>query len=220
MSTEVVPTPKKSRRIIWTSLGMFGLVVAVFTGFILRTINASPDLQAELERRDTLYFSSPRDVPVVDLISHKGDVFSTGEFTGQWHVINFGYTYCPDICPVNMVDMASAYKTLTDQGLSGQVQMWMVTVDPARDDVETLAGYVPFFHPDFIGLTGDEANIQTLAQQLNTLFYAEGEGDTYTVAHSDNIAIINPQGQYRALFRPPHTPRQIAEVMAMLIEYD
>jgi protein SCO1/2 len=192
----------------------------VFVGSIWRTVTASPDLKAELERRDTLYFEEAREVPVVDLVSHHGDAFSTADLDGQWHVLNFGYTYCPDICPTNMVDMAQAYKTLSEQGFADQVQMWMVTVDPARDDPETLADYVPFFHPEFIGLTGDIADLQKLAQQLNTLFYPEGEGEVYTVAHSDNIAIINPQGEYRALLRPPHSPAQIAEVMAILAEYD
>jgi protein SCO1/2 len=219
MTTGTVPK-SFNRRIVFTTLGLFGLVAAVFVGSILRTVTASPDLKAELEQRDTLLFDEARNVPSVDLISHRGEAFSTSDLDGQWHVINFGFTHCPDICPTNMVDMAQAYKTLAEQGFSSQVQMWMVTVDPARDDPETLAQYVPFFHPEFIGLTGDIADLQTLAQQLNTLFYPEGEGEVYTVAHSDNIAIINPRGQYRALLRPPHNPAQIAEVMAMLVEYD
>ncbi|HET8904519.1 MAG TPA: SCO family protein [Saccharospirillum sp.] len=219
MTTETMPAPPK-RRIYLTVLVLFGLVAVVFAGSIYRTLNASPDLAAELEQRDTLYFDSAREVPVVDLISHQGEPFSTSGFAGQWHVINFGYTFCPDICPTNMTDMAQAYRTLSEQGLADQVRMWMVTVDPARDTPQVLAEYVPFFHPEFTGLTGDVAELQTLAQQLNTLFYPEGEGEVYTVAHSDNIAIINPEGEYRALLRPPHSPRQIAEVMALLVEYD
>lgn len=219
MTTETLPA-SPNRRILWTSLALFGLVAVVFAGSIYRAVNASPDLKAELERRDTLYFDTVREVPVVELVSHQGEAFSTADLNGQWHLINFGYTFCPDICPTNMTDMAQAYRTLTEQGLSDQVRMWMVTVDPARDTPEVLSEYVPFFHPEFTGLTGDVADLQTLAQQLNTLFYPEGEGEVYTVAHSDNIAIINPEGEYRALLRPPHTPSQIAEVMALLVEYD
>lgn len=219
MTTETLPAPQK-RRVLWTSLALFGLVAVVFAGSIYRTLNATPDLQAELEQRDTLYFDNAREVPVVELVSHEGEAFSTADLNGQWHVINFGYTFCPDICPTNMMDMAQAYQTLSDRGLAGQVRMWMVTVDPARDTPEVLAGYVPFFHPEFTGLTGDLGDLQRLAEQLNTLFYPEGEGEMYTVAHSDNIAIINPEGDYRALLRPPHTPDQIADVMALLVEFD
>jgi len=209
-----------NRRVLLTTIALFGIVALLFVGVIVRTVTASPDLAEELERWHTLYFDEPRVVPVVDLISHTGETFSTADLDDQWHLINFGYTFCPDFCPTNMVDMAQAYKTLANQGVASEVQMWMVTVDPARDDPQTLAEYVPFFHPEFIGLTGAQADLQTLARQLNTVFFAEGEGEVYTVTHSDNIAIINPQGEYRALLRPPHSPAQIAEVMAMLIEYD
>lgn len=219
--TQSSVTEARKGRILITVIALVGVVLALFVGVMLRTILAEPDLKAELEARSALYFDPPRAVPVVDLVNHHGESFNTGDFGSQWQLINFGYTYCPDICPTNMMDMAKAREQLVADGLADRVQMWMITVDPARDTPEKLADYVPFFDDSFIGLTGEEASLQPLAQQLNTVFYAENSGDeeVYTVAHSDNMAILNPQGQYVALLRPPHRPKQIAEVLTLLIQY-
>jgi len=216
------PTRQQQRRILITVVALIGIVLALFVGVMVRTVLAAPDLKAELETRSALYFDPPRSVPAVDLVNHHGDAFNTGSFGDRWQLINFGYTHCPDICPTNMMDMAKANEQLAAEGLANQVQMWMITVDPARDTPEKLADYVSFFDDSFIGLTGEIDELQPFAQQLNTVFYSEGRGDeneAYTVAHSDNIAIINPDGEYVALLRPPHRPKQIAEVLSLLIQY-
>ncbi|MFG1495779.1 SCO family protein [Saccharospirillum sp. HFRX-1] len=213
---------QQRRGALRTALILFAIVIVVFVAAILRTTLAGPDLVSALEAHNTLYFEDPRPVPAVELIDHNGTTIETAQLNdGRWRLINFGYTFCPDICPTNMADLANAYRGLTDDGLSEQLDVWMITVDPARDSADRLAQYVPFFHPDFIGLTGDEANaIQPLARQLNTVFYPEGDGDVYTVAHSDNQAVLNPDGEYVALIRPPHSPQQYREVMRLLIEND
>lgn len=220
--TATDPTPRQRRNILITVLVLVGVVLALFVGAMLRTVLASPDLKTELESRSALYFETPRSVPAVELVDHRGETFDTGDFGERWHLINFGYTHCPDICPTNMMDMAKANEQLAADGLADRVQMWMITVDPARDTPEKLADYVPFFDDSFIGLTGDVDTLQPLAQQLNTVFYSEGGGDVneaYTVAHSDNMAILNPDGEYVALLRPPHRPQQIAEVLTLLIRH-
>lgn len=210
---------RQRRNVLVTVFILLALVVAIFVGAILRTSLASPDLVEALDAENTLYFEQPRPLPAVTLTDHQGRTLNTADLDdGRWRLINFGYTYCPDVCPTNMADLASAYRSLEQAGLSEQLDVWMVTVDPARDTPQTLAQYVPFFHEDFIGLTGDENDaLQPLARQLNTVFYPEGEGEAYTVAHSDNQAVINPQGDYVALIRPPHSPEQYRNVLQLLI---
>ncbi|WP_108126620.1 SCO family protein [Saccharospirillum mangrovi] len=212
--------PQQRRNVLLTAGVLFAVVIAIFVGAIVRTITAKPDLTAALEAQNALYFEDPRPVPAVELTDHNGNLVNTAQLDdGHWRLINFGYTFCPDICPTNMADLANAYRGLTEDGLSDRLDVWMITVDPARDSVEQLAQYVPFFHPDFTGLTGDENNaIQPLARQLNTVFYPEGEGDVYTVAHSDNLAVLNPQGDYVALIRPPHSPDQYRQAMRLLMQ--
>lgn len=208
---------KQKRAVYLTAFILFAVVFGLMATVMLQTINARPDVKAELEQRSVLLFETPRLLPEVELLDHNGDVFNIDRFKGKWNVVNFGYTYCPDICPTNMADMNMAAKQLADLGLADQLQFWMFSVDPARDTVEQLALYVPFFNPSFLGVTGTPEQLSIIARQLSAVYFQEGTGEGYTVAHSDNYAIINPQGHFVALKRPPHKPSQIVETMSLLI---
>lgn len=215
MSEGVAVKQKKAVRL---TVGILvAVVLSIIAAIVLQFATLQTDLKAELERSNTLFFETPRQVPQVTLTRHTGEAFSSDQFKGQWDLINFGYTYCPDICPTNMADMKQARAQLEAQGLAEQVNFWMVTVDPARDTVEQLSQYVPYYHPEFIGLTGSVDDITTLATQLSAVFYQEGTGEGYTVAHSDNYALIDPQGHFIALMRPPHKPSHIVDALTVLI---
>lgn len=208
----------RQKKAVKLTVGLLVVVVLSITAaIVLKFATLQPDLKAELQRSQTLYFETPRLLPDVTLTRHTGEVFHVDQFKGQWDLINFGYTYCPDICPTNMADMKQARTQLEAKGLADQVQFWMVTVDPARDTVEQLSQYVPYYHPEFIGLTGSLDNITTLATQLSAVFYQEGAGEGYTVAHSDNYALIDPDGHFVALMRPPHKPSHIVDALSVLI---
>ena len=80
----------------------------------------------------------------------------------------------------------------------------MVSVDPARDTVSVLAEYVPYFNPDFIGVTGDFLDVHRFATALNTPFRkVAGQGENYQVDHSANVVLINPRGDYHGFFKAP-----------------
>ena len=92
------------------------------------------------------------------------------------------------------------------QGLpeASDTRVVMVTVDPLRDTVEQLAQYVPYFNPDFTGVTGDYIEIQRFATSLNVAFRkVPGQGENYQVDHSANLVLINPRGDYHGFFRSP-----------------
>lgn len=208
---------KQKRAITITVAILVSVVVGLMAAVMLQTINARPDIKAELEQRSVLLFDTPRLLPDVQLTDHNGNLFTADRFKGQWNVVNFGYTYCPDICPTNMADMNMAAKQLADMGYEDELQFWMITVDPARDTEEQLAMFVPYYNPSFIGVTGEPEQLSIIARQLSAVYFQEGTGEGYTVAHSDNYAIINPQGHFVALKRPPHKPSQIVETLALLI---
>lgn len=200
------------------SFAVLAVAFSLVMFWLYQQLTADQKTKALLEQNNVLLFSEPRAIPMVELSRHDGSSFTTKQFTGRWDLVNFGYTYCPDICPTNMADMKIAYKQLAEAGLADQVNFWMVTVDPERDTEQQLALYVPFFHEDFVGLTGEPEVIATLATQLSAVYYREGEGEGYTVAHSDNYAIINPAGEFVALMRPPHKPDHIVEALTLLIK--
>ncbi|MEJ2043392.1 MAG: SCO family protein [Reinekea sp.] len=210
----------KQKQAVGLTVTILAVVVVFIIGMMLwKYANTGSDVAAVLEQNQTVLFDAPRMLPSVNLTRHDGSSFSTDSLKGQWDIVNFGYTYCPDICPTNMADLNIAYKSLTELGLADQIQVWMISVDPQRDTPEQLAQYVPYFNENFIGVTGEIDQISTFATQLSAVFYPEGSGEGYTVAHSDNMAIVDPQGHFVALMRPPHRPGNITAVMqALMIE--
>ena len=119
-------------------------------------------------------------------------------------LVYFGFTYCPDICPTDLMQMALAVDQL---GQAGElVQPVFITVDPERDTPEHLKEYVQPFHPRFVGLSGDAIAIQAAARAYRA-YYNRSNGydrSDYTVDHSAFIYLMGPDGEYLAPFPPAH----------------
>ena len=210
-------TNKTNRSIAWT-VGLSLVVIALMVlAIVVKTLGDRPTLKQQLELVNGVHFDTPRLVPEVVLTRHDGDLFSTAQWQGKWDLITFGYSYCPDICPTNMADMNVALQQLTALGLADRVRFWLVTVDPERDSVAQLSLYVPYYNPEFVGLTGADDQLATLANQLGAVFFREGTGEGYTIAHSDNYAIVDPDGNLSTLLRPPHKPSHITNALALLM---
>ena len=138
-----------------------------------------------------------------ELIDHYGKPFNRSRLEGQWTLMFFGFTHCPDVCPTTMTFLNTFLASL--EGTEAQdPQIVMVSVDPARDTVEQLADYVPYFNPDFTGVTGEFLDLHRFATALNIPFRKVVEDDgSYQVDHSSNIVLINPRGDYHGFFRAP-----------------
>lgn len=159
----------------------------------------------ELQVHGTVVFDPPRIFKDLVLVDHKGAEFTKSRFEGKWSFVFFGFTHCPDICPTTMAALSSWYKSLSPE-IRANTQIIMVSVDPARDSVDVLSQYVPYFNEDFIGLTGDFLTIKRFANQLNVAFTKVMQGDDYSVDHSGIIAMINPRGDYHGFIKPPLNP--------------
>lgn len=130
------------------------------------------------------------------LQSNQGAV-SLNQFRGQWVLLYFGYTYCPDICPTNLGNLTAAYRRLS-QTQQDQVQILFISVDPDRDTPEKLAEYVHFFNKDIIGLTGSKTLLDDIAQRYGVVYALHKTADNqenYSVDHSAFTYFINPQGE-------------------------
>lgn len=136
------------------------------------------------------------------LTDQHGHVFSNAALAGKWSFVFFGYTTCPDICPTTLTMFTQLYKQLPP-ALQEDTQIVFVSLDPARDTVAQLSAYMPFFHPRFIGLTADEAQIDAFARDMGVAYAkVEQPGGGYLVDHSVRIFLLNPNGERYALFAP------------------
>ena len=151
------------------------------------------------------------------LVDHTGTPRTDADFRGKLLLLYFGFTFCPDVCPTDLRSIGLALERL---GKSGEgVQPLFVTLDPARDTAQRLAGYVPFFHPRLIGLTGDARAIRQAARAYK-VYYAKVPtgGKGYTVDHSGYIYLMDRAGQYLGFFPPGTPPERMADVIRPLVE--
>jgi protein SCO1 len=154
----------------------------------------------------------PRPLPPLALVDHDNRPFDAERLRGGWTLIFFGFTSCPDVCPVTMSALAQTSKLLADLPEGQRPRVVMISVDPERDTPERLAAYVKAFDPAFVGATASKPAIDELAQRMGVLVATRPlEGENYTVDHTTSVFLIDPDGALRALFSAPHTPKLIAD---------
>lgn len=129
-------------------------------------------------------------------MSTTGEPVHLTDLRGKYVALYFGYTYCPDVCPTTLNDLAVMLDDLGPR-MADKVQVVMVTVDPERDTVEQLSTYLNHFAPSYIGMTGEIDEIQPVASQFG--IYFEKHADTGLVDHSGAVTIIDPDGYVRLI---------------------
>ena len=144
----------------------------------------------------------------LELPDTSGRVRRLEDFRGKAVVLFFGFTHCPDVCPTTLADLASAMKALGPD--AERVQVLFVTVDPERDTAGELAQYVRAFDPRFLALRGDLAATQRVAKDFKIYFEKRKQGDSYTVDHSAQSYVIDPQGRLRLLVRHDRLAQDLA----------
>lgn len=160
-----------------------------------------------------LLLSQPRTLPEIRLVDHHGQSFDNDRLTGQWSFVFFGFTNCPDVCPTALFTLDQAIDALEKGPDADRPRVIMVSVDPARDTPEQLSSFVPYFDPDFLGVTGDMPEIKRLTDSIGVAFAytpRPGTGSGYTVDHTASIFLFDPDGRLAAIFSTPHDARTIA----------
>jgi protein SCO1/2 len=147
------------------------------------------------------------------LTDQHGRVFDLDRLKDKWTFMFFGYTRCPDICPTTMAVMKNIATVLERDPRQIEAQFVFVSMDPERDKPESLGGYVEYFNPAFIGITGNQAQLDVLGRQLN-IEVRRIEGDTsasYLLSHTSSIMLFDPRARWYADFSPPHERASIIE---------
>lgn len=157
--------------------------------------------------------ATPRDLPAVELVDERGAPFRPHDFVGHWSFLYFGYTYCPDVCPLTLVELSKLKLELAADGFNEPSAFYLVSVDPRRDTPARLREYVAYFDPELRALTGSAAALASLAQAADTVFDVPDDsgGDNYLVSHSSNVVLLDPNGRVHAVFSAPHDPSRLAE---------
>ncbi|MAL92276.1 MAG: SCO family protein [Pseudomonas sp.] len=161
------------------------------------------DRDALLDEANVLLLPRERVIPPLTLIDQDGQPFDTRSLQGRWHILFFGFTACPDICPTTLSDMRRLFGQLPSDTRE-RLQLVLITADPARDTPQQLKTYLDYYRAGFSGLTGEMEQLQQLSRALGLPFVPanETQGD-YSVSHSGNLALVGPDGTLRGHIRAP-----------------
>jgi len=152
-----------------------------------------------------------------ELLDSTGTQVSDVDVITEPAIIYFGYTFCPDVCPIDNARNVSAVDVLADMGHS--VTPIFITVDPERDTPEVMGGYVENFHPKLIGLSGSVEQVKAAANAYRVVYSKEdGDPDYYLVNHSVFSYFVTPEDGFVEFFRRDDAPEQMAERIACYLE--
>jgi protein SCO1/2 len=162
----------------------------------------------QIELASGTYLSPQRKLPDFSLIDQHGQAFTPPSLVGHWSFMFFGYTNCPDFCPTTLTTLAAMEKKMRAASEAPRPRVVFVSVDARRDTPEQLAKYVPYFDPEFIGVTApDQKTIEGVARTLGVAvsIRPSADGSGYTVDHSAEIFVVDPRGKLSAVLMGPFT---------------
>jgi protein SCO1/2 len=145
-------------------------------------------------------FKPPRPAPEFSLQGSDGSLLQLRRFKGKVVAVGFGYTFCPDVCPTTLADLALARKQLGPAG--ADLQVVYITVDPERDTARRLGEYLSFFDPSFVGGTGSQKQIAEVLKAYGVQSVRKsppGTSAAYLVHHSSSVYLIDRSGMLRAM---------------------
>lgn len=153
----------------------------------------------------------------LELVSETGETVTETEIFTRPSLLYFGYTYCPDVCPLDTVRNAEAVDLLKERGFD--VQPVFVSVDWGRDDAQSMADFTYNIHPDMLGLTGSEEQIRAASKAYRTYFsIRDPEDEYYLIDHSTFTYLVLPESGFLEFFRRELTPEQLADGVQCFLE--
>lgn len=199
----------KQTHILLAVLSAVLIAVLVLTGFTLHRTDSRPDIQGK-------WIEPARELSGFQLTDHDRNAFSPADLQGRWHLVAYGFTHCPDICPSALAGLSSLLRQVdTRTPRFGDLDILFYSVDPHRDTPEHLAEYIAFFNTRLTGLTLTGHSQEAYRNFEQTLgieydipdtdrFGDAYPDDDYPVVHGVNVFLINPDAELQARLTPEH----------------
>ena len=188
-------------------LALFSIIVTGLLGWFIAPKVVSPN--NVLRTSGNALVGGP-----FELIDHRGETVTQEALNGNFTLMVFGYTFCPDVCPTELSTVTAAFDGYASEfgDLPEEIKAYFVTIDPERDTQEQMALYMSNFHPRMVGLTGTPEQIKKAAGAYR-IYYAkvkdEGSAAEYLMDHSALIFLMGPDGEYLTHFSYGTPPEAI-----------
>jgi len=155
-----------------------------------------------------VYIPGAKSLQSFSLIDHNNNLFTNSQLKGKWHILSYGYTHCPDICPMTLITLARATKQLRADDPKLDLGLLFYSIDPVRDTIEHLAEYLPWFHESLLGLTRianqgkSSLAFEKSLGMVSIVDSSGGDGGYYNVSHGVVMYVLNPEGKLQAILKP------------------
>ena len=205
---------------------LLGSVLIVALGLMLWSFQARSISAEELESMGVVILPKPIAFDTLDLVDEDGQAFNRNDLAGKWSFAFFGYTHCPDICPITLSQMKTVFKSLAEQEdhqTLDNVQRLFVSVDVARDDPERVKKYTDNVDPEIIGVTGEPDAIKRFAESVYVGYEKLGDPEKqsdYLVEHQGNIVIFNRSGDCYGFIKSPFEDQHLTRIFKGLATLD
>jgi len=201
----IIARPARRHSSIAQSRGRIAIVLAVVVGLVgAAAITFAIAVSGRSVPRAATLLPEPVPLPAIELAHSHGGRLTRDWFEGKHTLVFFGFTHCPDVCPITLQQLAAARRRLSDQGIEILPSILFVSVDPQRDDLAAVTEYVAAFGDGVSGARGDLAALESLTRTLGVYHARERSGDDYTVDHSAAVFVIDDAARFRAVFSAPH----------------
>ena len=219
-----------STKIAILSFGGVYLALTIVFGsvFVLRS---EQKMIEQLDEVGTTFFREPFTVNDFELMDQYSNPFTLEKMKGRWNIVFFGFTSCPDICPLTMAELGRFAGLWSDEGLGRLPQVIMTTVNPVVDGSEEMEDYLSKYNSDFVGLTGKPEMLEKFADNFFVGFSKrsrdiESDAEQLHVGHnwrkggpidhSSHLSIVDPEGNFVAAMRPPHRSRDLVKALKIV----
>ena len=183
-------------------------IVTVLGLFINKLTTPRTLSNDELLVNGLFLFDQPKDISDFEFYSSDQASFTKSDLIGNWTLMYFGFTNCPDECPTTMYQLSKLIKILREKNFDLNNKQWvLVSIDPERDTPEMIDKYAKGFDQDFLGVSNARPMLLSLATQLSVNNVMPNQANHMDHSHLDNhvnnIILLNPKGQFAGIFRPP-----------------
>ena len=208
---------QSNNKVLFIILGIILLIAAGAIGFNSVHKRKNTTVNAEKVTIDGVYFAKPLPVKDFQMTDNTGKPFTKDNLNNHWSLLFFGFTNCGAVCPTTMAALNTMYQELQAQLKPDLLpQVVMISVDPQRDTVKRMDSYVKSYNPNFKGARGDQQHTDAMKKQFHIVSTKIQSKDTknpnnYTVTHTADIAVLNPQGELVAYLSYPHTGHEMAQ---------
>lgn len=201
-----------------TLFGAFA-VIALIAAIVLPRVLEQRSLEQDpaLLAAGIILLQQGRPMPALRMTDEQGQPVQLDQLKGKWSVLFFGYTFCPDICPTTLAQLRNIRGKLPGD-TAQRLQVYLVSVDPARDTPGQLKQYLGYFDKTFKGLTGPVEVLERFSEAVSIPYVpADTSKPNYTVQHSGNLAVVAPDGRLRGFIRAPFDSAKLQDALPALL---